>query len=124
MLNAEDIFGFGSGRSGHDPVTGFLLAMRDAWMTGTGLKESGSGQSMPRGNPETGLPAATLLRPMISALGAMADLAAANRQASRQPGARPAPHPPPCARHHPSGPRFLLRVGHAMMIAANRSVSY
>ncbi len=124
MSNAEDIFGFGSGRSGHDPVTGFLLAMRDAWMTGTGLKESGSGQSMPRGNPETGLPAATLLRPMISALGAMADLAAANRQGFGQPGAGPAAHPSPGARHDPSAADFLLPIGQAMMIAANRSVSY
>lgn len=121
MPNAEDIFGFGSGRSGHDPVTGFFLAMRDAWLTGTGLKESGSGQSMPGGNPGTGLPAATLLRPMISA---MADLAAANRQGFGQPGAGPAAHPSRGGRHDPSAADFLLPMGQAMMIAANRSVSY
>jgi hypothetical protein len=121
MSNAENIFDFGSG---HDPVTGFFLAMRDAWMTGTGLKESGSGQSMPGGNPGTALPAATLLQPMISALGAMADLAAADRRGSGQPGAGPVAHPSPGGRHDPSAADLLLPMGQAMMIAANRSVSY
>jgi hypothetical protein len=92
MSNAEDIFGFGSWRSGHDPVTGFFLAMRDAWMTGAGLKESRSGQSMPSGNPRTAPPVATLLRP------------AGGRE--------------------PAAVDLLLPMGEAMMIAANRSVSY
>jgi hypothetical protein len=56
MSNAEGIFGSGSGRSGHDPVTGILIAMRDAWLAGIGLKENASGQSMAGGNPGAALP--------------------------------------------------------------------
>jgi hypothetical protein len=63
MSNGEGIFG--SGRSGHDPVTGIFIAMRDAWLAGIGLKENASGQSMAGGNPGAALPAATLLGPMI-----------------------------------------------------------
>src|SRR5437667_7073935 len=99
MPNVEDIF-FGSGRSGHDPVTGFFMALRDAWLTGAGLKENGSGQSMPGGNPGTALPTAVVLQPMISALGAMADLAAANRQGFGQPGSGAA-HPSAGGGHEP-----------------------
>jgi len=122
MSNAEDVF-FGPGRSGHDPVTGFFMAMRDAWLTGAGIKENGNGQSMPGGNPGAALPASVVLRPMISALGAMADLAAASRQGFGQPGAGPA-HPSPGGGHEPAAADFLLPMGQAMMIAANRSVSY
>ena len=122
MSNAEGIFGSGSGRSGHDPVTGILIAMRDAWLAGIGLKENASGQSMAGGNPGAALPAATLLGPMISVLGAMADLAAANRQRFDQPRAGAATHSG--GQHDPIAADFLLPVGQAMMIAANRSVSY
>jgi hypothetical protein len=122
MSNAEGIFGSGSGRSGHDPVTGILIAMRDAWLAGIGLKENASGQSMAGGNPGAALPAATLLGPMIGVLGAMADLAAANRQRFDQPSAGAATHSG--GQHDPIAADFLLPVGQAMMIAANRSVSY
>jgi len=122
MSNAEGIFGSGSGRSGHDPVTGILIAMRDAWLAGIGLKENASGQSMAGGNPGAALPAATLLGPMIGVLGAMADLAAANRQRFDQPRAGAATHSG--GQHDPIAADFLLPVGQAMMIAANRSVSY
>ena len=122
MSNAEGIFGSGSGRSGHDPVTGILIAMRDAWLAGIGLKENASGQSMAGGNPGAALPAATLLGPMIGVLDAMADLAAANRQRFDQPSAGAATHSG--GQHDPIAADFLLPVGQAMMIAANRSVSY
>jgi hypothetical protein len=122
MSNAEGIFGSGSGRSGHDPVTGILIAMRDAWLAGIGLKENASGQSMAGGNPGAALPAATLLGPMIGVLGAMADLAAANRQRFDQPSAGAATHSG--GQHDPIAADFLLPVGQAMMIAANRSASY
>jgi hypothetical protein len=108
MSNEEGIFGSGSGRSGHDPVTGIFIAMRDAWLAGISVKENASGQTSAGGNPGAAFPAATLLGPMIGVLGAMADLAAANRQRFDQPSAAD----------------FLLPMGHAMMIAANRSVSY
>jgi hypothetical protein len=108
MSSAGGIFGSGSGPSGHDPVTGIFLAMRDAWLAGIAVKENVSGQSMAGGNPGAAFAAATLLGPMIGVLGAMADLAAANRQRLDQPSAAD----------------FLLPMGHAMMIAANRSVSY
>jgi hypothetical protein len=122
MSNAEDVF-FGSGPSGHDPVTGFFMAMRDAWLTGAGFKENGSGQSMPGGKPGVALPASVVLRPMISALGAVADMAAANRQGLGQPGSG-ATGPSPGGGHEPAAADFLLPMGQAMMIAANRSVSY
>ena len=122
MSNAEGIFGSGSGRSGHDPVTGILIAMRDAWLAGIGLKENASGQSMAGGNPGAAFPAATLLGPMIGVLDAMADLAAANRQRFDQPSAGAATHSG--GQHDPIAADFLLPVGQAMMIAANRSVSY
>jgi hypothetical protein len=123
MSNAEDIFGFGFGRAGHDPVTGFFLAMRDAWMTGTGLKESDGGQSMPGGKPGPASPVAVMLRPMITALGAMADLAAANRQGFGRPSSG-ATHPSPDGGREAAAADLLLPMGQAMMVAANRSVSY
>jgi hypothetical protein len=123
MSNAEDIFGFGSGRSEHDPVTGFFLAMRDAWMTGTGLKESGDAQSMPGGKPGAASPVAVVLRPMMSALGAMADLAAAASQGFGPPNSG-ATHPSPDGGREPAAADLLLPMGQAMVIAANRSVSY
>lgn len=123
MSNAEGGFGSGSGRSGHDPVTGIFIAMRDAWLA-VAPKESVSGRSMPGGNPGAAFPAATLLGPIIGMLGAIADLAAANRQRVDQPGAGAAPHSAPGGQHDPVGADLLLPIGSAMMIAANRSVSY
>jgi hypothetical protein len=124
MSNAEGIFGSGSGRSGRDPVTGIFIAMRDAWLAAIALKENVGGQPMAGGNPGAGAPAATLLGPMIGMLGAMADLAAANRQRFDPPGAGTAAHAPPGGQDDPVAADFLLPIGQAMMIAANRSVSY
>jgi hypothetical protein len=122
MSKTEGGFGSGSGRSGHDPFTGIFIAMRDAWLA-VAPTESVSGRSMPGGNPGAAFPAATLLGPMIGMLGAIADLAAANRQRDDQPGAAAAAHSPPNGQDDPAAD-FLLPIGHAMMIAANRSVSY
>jgi hypothetical protein len=122
MSNAEGMFG--SGRSAQDPVTGLFLAMRDAWLAGAALKENLTAPSMAGGNPGATSRAAGLLGPMIGVLGALADFANANRQRFDQAGAGPA------ARSSSPGPNdaaaadLLLPVGYAMMIAANRSVSY
>jgi hypothetical protein len=124
MSNAEGNFGSGPGQSGHDPVTGIFMAMRDAWLAGTTLKKNLSGPSMPGGNPAAGSPAATLLGPMIGMLGAMADLTTAGRQRFDQPGAATAAPSSPGSQGDPVAADFLLPMGHAMMIAANRSVSY
>jgi hypothetical protein len=121
MPDAEDVL-FGSGRPGHDPVTGFFMALRDAWLMGAGLKENGSGQSMPGANPGTARPPA-VVQPITSMLGAMADLAAANRQGFGRLGSGAA-HPSPGGGHESAAADFLLPMGQAMMIAANRSVSY
>jgi hypothetical protein len=121
MSNAED--SSGSGRSGHDPVTGFLLAVRDAWLAGIAPKENVGGPTMPGGNPGAASAAATLLQPMIGMLGAMVDMAAPNRQRFDQPGDS-APHSAPDGQHDPVAADLLQPMGHAMMIAANRSVSY
>jgi hypothetical protein len=124
MSNAEGSFGSGSGRSGHDPVTGIFIAMRDAWLASAALKENVSGRSMPGGNPGEASPAAILLGPMIGMLGAMADLAAASRQRFDQPGAAAAAHSAPGGQGDPVAADLMLPIGSAMMIAANRSVSY
>lgn len=121
MSNAEGSSGFG--RSGHDPVTGFLVAVRDAWLAGIALKENISGPTVPGGNPGAASPAATLLQPMIGMLGAMVDMATPNRQRFDQPGAS-APHSAPDGQQDPVAGDLLRPMSHAMMIAANRSVSY
>jgi hypothetical protein len=114
---------FGSGRSGHDPVTGIFIAMRDAWLA-IAPRESVSGRPMPGGNPGAAAPATTLLGPMIGVLGAIADLAAANRQRFDQADGRTAAGSAPGGQGDPVAADLLLPIGHAMMIAANRSVSY
>jgi hypothetical protein len=124
MSNADGNFGSGPGQSGHDPVTGIFMAMRDAWLAGTGLKKSADGPSMPGGNPGMASPAATLLGPVIGMLGAMTDLATASRQRFDQPGAGPTAALSPGSQGDPGAADLLLPIGHAMMIAANRSVSY
>src|ERR1700753_2182082 len=95
MSNAEGTFGPGSGRSRQDPVTGFFLAMRDAWLAGAALKEtltaSPIGDSSPGGPP----PVAGLLGPLIGVLGAMAEFGAANRQRFNQPGRGASAHSTP-----------------------------
>jgi hypothetical protein len=54
----------------------------------------------------------------------MADLAAATRQRYDQPGAGQAADSSPPGQKDATAADFLLPIGHAMMIAANRSVSY
>ncbi len=125
MSNAESTFGPGGGRSGPDPVTGFFVAMRDAWLAGgAALKESLSRQSMAGSHPGAGSRGDSPLGPMIGMLGAMADFAAANRKPFDQPAAGPAGDSTPPGQNDAIAADFLLPVGHAMMIAANRSVSY
>src|SRR5262245_56715876 len=75
-------------------------------------------------NPGAPFPAATLLGPMISVLGGMADWAAANRHRFDQPTAGMTTHSPPGGQHDLLAVDLLLPIGQAMMIAANRSVSY
>ncbi len=128
MSNAEGSFGSGSGR-GSDPVTAIFMAMRDAWLAGSAaLKENVSGQAMPGGNPGAASPAASLLGPMIGMLGAMADMAAASRQHFEPPGAKAATGSAhgsaPGVQSDPAAADLLLPIGQAMVIAANRSVSY
>jgi hypothetical protein len=125
MSNTEGTFGPGSGRSRQDPVTGFFLAMRDAWLAGAAaLKESLTASPTGSSNPQAMSAAAGLLGPMIGMVGAMADFAAANRQRFDQPGAGPAAGSPPPGQDDAAAADILLPVGHAMMIAANRSISY
>ena len=124
MSNAAGTLGSGPGRSGQDPVTGLFLAMRDAWLAGAALKENLTAPSMAGGSPGATSPAAGLLGPMIGVLGAMADFAAANRQRFDQAGAGPAARSSSPGQNDAAAADLLLPIGHAMIIAANRSVSY
>jgi hypothetical protein len=124
MSNAEGTTSRpGSGRTRQDPVTGFFLAMRDAWLAGAVLKETLTASSIGGGNQEVTPPGAGLLEPMIGVLGAMADFAAANRQRFDQPRAEPEAGSSR-GQDDAATTDLLLPIGHAMMIAANRSVSY
>jgi hypothetical protein len=123
MSNAEGTLGSGYVRSSQDPVTGFLFAVRDAWLAGAALKETLTASSIGGGNPEATPPGAGLLGPMIGVLDAMADFAAGNRRRSDQPRTEPAAGSPSPNRDNAAAD-LLLPIGHAMMIAANRSVSY
>jgi hypothetical protein len=96
--------------------------MRDAWLAGAALKETLTASPIGRSNPGATSPGAGLLGPMIGVLGAMADFAAANRQSFDQPHVGPAASPP--VQDDGATDDLLLPIGHAMMIAANRSVSY
>jgi hypothetical protein len=99
--------------------------MRDAWLAGMGLEENVSRQSMAGDNPGAGFSAANLLGPLNSVLGAMADLAAANRPRLDRPDAGAAGHSAPSDQHDPlAAADFLLPMSQAMMIGANRSISY
>jgi hypothetical protein len=75
-------------------------------------------------NPGAPFSAATLFGPMISVFGAMADWADASRHRFDQPGIAGVAQSPPGSQHSPLAADLLLPVGQAMMIAANRSVSY
>jgi hypothetical protein len=123
MSNTEGPFGPDFGRSRQDPITSVFMAMRDAWVAAVAPRENMSGPSTPGVHPGTGSPVATLFGPMISVLGAMADVASANRPPSDRPDAAAAAHPSP-GHGDPGAAEFLLPVGQAMMIAANRSASY
>jgi hypothetical protein len=123
MSNAEGTLGSGYVRSSQDPVTGFLFAVRDAWLAGAALKETLTASSIGGGNPEATPPGAGLLGPMIGVLDAMADFAAGNRRRSDQPRTEPAAGSPSPNQDNAAAD-LLLPIGHAMMIAANRSVSY
>jgi hypothetical protein len=124
MSNAEAPFGSGSGGSKQAPITGFFLAMRDAWSAGAALSESLTAPPKGGNNTEAASPAAALLGPMIGVVGAMADFAAANRPHFDQTGAGPAAGSSPPGQDGSAAADLLLPIGHAMMIAANRSVNY
>jgi hypothetical protein len=100
------------------------MAMRDAWLAGVAPKENAGGRAMPGGHPQAASAAAAMLGPVIGMLGAMADLAAANRRRFDQPGAGAAAQSAPGDQSEPVAADLLLPIGSAMMIAANRSVSY
>jgi hypothetical protein len=123
MLNGEGMFVSGPGRSAHDPLTGIFTAMCDAWFAGAGLRENTSVQSVPNGIPGAGLLGATLLGPTFGMLGAMADLAA-KRQRFDQPSAGAAIGSPPGGQENSVAADFVLPTGQAMLIAANRALSY
>jgi hypothetical protein len=124
MSNAEGMFGSGPGRPGRDPVTGIFIAMRDAWMAGFAPRQNMSGQPTAGANPGAAFSGATLLGPMIGFLGAIASLTAANRQRFDQPGTGPTARSLPGGQQDSAAADFLQPMGQAMMIAANRSVSY
>lgn len=84
MSKAEDRPGSDRGLSDRDPVTGFFLAMRDAWLA----------------------------------------LATANRQGSANQGEGAAADLPPGGQRSSVIADFVLPMGHATMIATNRSISY
>jgi hypothetical protein len=117
------MLGSGPGRSADDPLTGIFMVMRDAWLASLGLREN---MTVPpaTGSPGAGLLGATLLGPMIGMLGAMADLAAANRRRFGQPSADGAIGSPTGGQESSVTTDFAVPMGHAMMIAANRSASY
>ena len=116
-------FGPGSRPIGQDPLTGFFMAMRDAWLAGAALKENYDCVIHRRRQSGCRLPASGYWTPMIGMFGAMTDFAAANRQRFDQPRrAGGDSH-----RRRPGDPLatdFVVPMGHAMMIAANRSASY
>jgi hypothetical protein len=123
MSNAEGTFGPGSARSRQDPVTAFFLAMRDAWLAGAALKDTLTASSIGGGNADAVPPASGLLAPMIGVFGAMTDFAAANRQRF-DPHAEPTSDSSSPDQDDAAPADLLLPMGHAMVITANRSVSY
>src|SRR4051812_24191271 len=121
MSNAEAISDPGPRRSERDPFTGIFVAMRDAWLASIAApKEDISGQSTGGGNPGEAFHSASLMGPMIGMLGAMADLATANRERFAEPGAGAAAHSPLGGQENSVAASFVLPMGCAMMIAGNR----
>lgn len=118
MSNPESGFWSGPGRSGRDPVTGMIVAMREAWLAGAAALESLSGPSAAGGNPGRD-PAGEA---MIGTVGTMADVTAANF--GRLWGSGIAGGPTEGAPEPSVAADLVLPMGHAMMIAASRSASY
>jgi hypothetical protein len=108
MSKAESSNSNGLGRSGHDPVTGVFLAMRDAWLEGIAAMASASRPSAVGSNSGAGMPGEAMIR----MLGAMADLAIGNAADSKS------------GQDSERAADLMVPMGHAMMIGANRSVSY
>ena len=98
----------GPGRSGRDPMTGAFVVMRDAWLEGIGAMVSAS-RSLAAGNLGVGAPGEAVSR----MLGALADAATGKGVNSTMDG-----------RHNSTAADVVLPIGHAMMIASNRSASY
>ncbi|MGA7805565.1 hypothetical protein [Bradyrhizobium sp.] len=95
--------------------------MRDAWLAaGTALRESLNRQSMAGSQSAAGSSGESTLEPMIGVLGAMVDFAVASRHRPDQP----ATHSPLPGQSDATAADFLRPISHAMMIAADRSVSY
>jgi hypothetical protein len=122
MSSGEALFGAGRGRSDSDAVTGTLLAMSEAWLAAIAPIGSMSRRSAAYGNPGMPFPGSFLLEPMMGMLAAIADLAAANRERFDAPVV--AAHSTMGVQENSIAADFVLPMGHAMIIAANRSVSY
>lgn len=123
MSNGERMSSSGPGRSPQESLTATLIAVQDAWLAAIGLRGNMSAQ--PAGSdPGMRSPGAVMLGPTIATLAAMADWVAANRQRFDQPSAGPAMDLPPTGQENSALTDFVLPMGQAMIIAANRSVSY
>jgi hypothetical protein len=94
--------------------------MQDAWSTAIGLR----GAQPAGSDPELRSPGTALLGPMIATLAAMTDWAATNRQWFDQPSGGHAMGLPPTGQDNSAVTDFVLPMGQAMIIAANRSASY
>jgi hypothetical protein len=114
MSKAESSYGNGPDRSGRDPFTDIFVATRDAWLAGLATIESVSQPSMAGSNSGTGFPG--------SLLGAIADLA--NRWRFGEPGGGMTADSTAGRQANVIAADLVLPAGHAMMITANRSVSY
>jgi hypothetical protein len=123
MSKGEGMSGSGPGRSPQESLTTILIAMHDAWLAAIGLRGNLTAQSA-ESDPGAASPVAALLGPMITTFAAMADWAAVNRQRFDQPSAGPAMGLPPTSQENSAVTDFVLPMGQAMIIAANRSVSY
>ena len=117
MPNTESTFDTRPGRS--DQGAGILGAMCDAWLAGIRAMESASGQSAAGSHPGATLPGG----PVIGILAAMADLATDNCRRFGEPGGTAA-GPTMGVQDNSIVADLALPIGHAMMIATNRSVSY
>ena len=90
-------------------MIGAFVVMRDAWLDGITAMVSASRSFAAGGNPEVGLPGGSV----IGMLGALADAATGNAVNSTM-----------ADQDNSITADLVLPMGHAMMIAANRSASY